>query len=183
MPVSEATFRQLSLEDDDVTWELVCGRLRKKPLMTHEHGDVGHYLGVLLTIAPPRSRYRVSTNHARLRLPDGQWYVPDVAVIPYELKEPFRRDPRALEEYSDPLPLVAEVWSPSTGKYDAREKLEGYRQRGDLEIWLVHPFDLTVQVHHREADGSYAVSEHASPDVVVPMSLPGVRIELATLFS
>jgi len=53
MPVSEATFRQLSLEDDDTTWELVCGRLREKPTMTYDHGDLTDDLGYILRTALP----------------------------------------------------------------------------------------------------------------------------------
>ena len=37
MPVSEATFEQLALEDPDGNWELWCGVLRQKPPMTTEH--------------------------------------------------------------------------------------------------------------------------------------------------
>jgi Uma2 family endonuclease len=44
-----------------------------------------------------------------------------------------------LELYVEPLPLVVEVWSPSTGQYDVDEKLPEYQRRGDLEIWRFHP--------------------------------------------
>ena len=40
----------------------------------------------------------------------------------------------------DPLPLVAEVWSPSTGDYDIDTTAPVYQRRGDLEIWRIHPF-------------------------------------------
>ena len=37
----------------------------------------------------------------------------------------------ALEVFEEPLPLVVEVWSKSTGDYDVEEKLVEYRRRGD----------------------------------------------------
>jgi hypothetical protein len=47
MPISEATYERIALEDPESNWELVCGRLRRKPEMTQEHNDVitllGHY--------------------------------------------------------------------------------------------------------------------------------------------
>ena len=183
MAVSEATFRQLSLEDDDAVWELVCGRLREKPAMTHEHGGVATYLAVLLTAALPRSRFRVAVNHARLRLPDGQYFVPDVAVLPAQLFEPRRRQPHMLDEYAAPLPLVAEVWSPSTGGYDARDKLDGYQRRRDEEVWLIDPYALVLRAYRRQPDGSYQARDYGGGDIVEPASLPGVAIALSELFS
>ena len=181
MPVSEATYRQLSLEDDDTTWELVCGRLREKPPMTYDHGDTASYLNFLLQSALRRAEFRVSQNHARLRLPDGQYFVPDLAVVPQELRRRFRGVKDAVEEYSQPLPLVVEVWSPSTGKYDAREKIAGYRERGDREIWLIDPYEISIAVHRRTPGGEYVVLDFAAGDVIEPASLPGVRIDVNEL--
>ncbi|MCC7364185.1 MAG: Uma2 family endonuclease [Dehalococcoidia bacterium] len=183
MPVSEATFRQLSLEDGDTTWELVCGRLREKPPMTYAHGDVIEHLGSMLISVLPRARFRIVQNHARLRLPGGSYYVPDIAVVSPSLRIEHRNDPKALDAYVDPVPLVVEVWSPSTGDYDARDKVAGYQERGDAEIWLVDPYEHTVVVHRRQPDGTYSASTHARGDTIEPIALPGVRIVLAELFA
>ena len=42
-----------------------------------------------------------------------------------------------LEAYADPLPLVVEVWSRSTGDYDIEVKLQEYQRRsgGDWRTW------------------------------------------------
>lgn len=181
MPVTEATYRQLSLEDPEGQWELVCGQLRQKPPMTHSHGDTITALTVELSLQLPRDRFRVRTNHARTRLPAGGYYIPDVAVVPFALTGPHLGDQGELDAYSEPLPLVVEVWSPSTGGYDVTEKVAGYRERGDAEIWLVHPYDRTLTAWRRDAAG-YAEQRHTAPAVVTPASLPGVRIDLAELF-
>ena len=60
-----------------------------------------------------------------------------------------------LEVYDQPLPLVVEVWSRSTGDYDVEEKLAVYQQRGDLEIWRIHPYERTLTAWRRLPDGSY----------------------------
>lgn len=182
MPVSEATYRQLSLEDDDTVWELVCGRLREKPPMTQAHGDISFYLGVLLQNALPRNRYRVLANHAPLRTSQGTFYVPDIAVIPASALLPMDQRVHELDEYAGSLPLVVEVWSPSTGRYDVREKLPAYRERGDGEIWLVHPIERTLRAWRRQGDGSYTETTYGADATVEPATLPGVRIELAQLF-
>jgi Uma2 family endonuclease len=80
------------------------------------------------------------------------------------------------------MPLVVEVWSPSTGEYDVDEQLPEYQARGDLEIWRVHPFERTLTVWRRQADGAYA-HEVYEGGVVRPIALPGVTIDLDALFS
>ena len=48
MPVTEQTFEQLALEDDDTKWEMVCGKLREKPGMTQEHNSAARRLAMSL---------------------------------------------------------------------------------------------------------------------------------------
>ncbi|MCC7366126.1 MAG: Uma2 family endonuclease [Dehalococcoidia bacterium] len=182
MPVSEATYRALSLEDGDTTWELVCGHLRAKPPMTHAHGEAQFELAHLLRNQLDRDHYRVRVDNSRTRISGGTWYVPDIAVIPAELTEPHLEEPATLAEYAVPLPLVIEIWSRSTGAYDVDTKLPGYRERGDAEVWLVHPYDRTVTAWRRQPDGSYVESRYAYPAAVPVESLPGVRVELRQLF-
>ena len=108
MPVSEAAFRKLALEEPDGHWELHCGVPRQKPSMTFEHNYVVDYLVPMDYIRPHRGR----------------------------------RD--ELEVYDAPLPLVVEIWSPSTGEFDVTTKLLEYQRRGDLEIWRLHPYERTL---------------------------------------
>src|SRR4051794_20557584 len=122
MPVSEKTYEQVALEDVEGSWELVCGHLRKKPAMTMEHNEVARLLGFFLQSQLPLEEYRVSVNVGRVRIPGGQHFVPGVMVIPVPLMQPFRAAPGQLEAYENALPLVVEVWSPSTGDYDIDEK-------------------------------------------------------------
>ncbi len=90
--------------------------------------------------------------------------------------------PEALETYAEPLPFVAEVWSPSTGGYDVRVKLAAYRQRGDGEIWRIHPYDRTLTRWIRQDDGTYAELIHTGGTIELP-ALPGVSIDLDALFA
>jgi Uma2 family endonuclease len=183
MPVTEETFRQLSLEDPEGQWELVCGKLRQKPTMTHSHRDVSAELFFQLRSQLPRERYRVQMNHSKLRLPGGNYYVPDVAVIPIELTAPYLGKADELDAYDAPLPLVVEVWSKSTGDYDVTAKLPDYRARGDHEIWLLHPHERRLTAWVRQPGGEYIERHFATNDVVEPVSLPGVRIDLAAVFA
>ncbi|MGI8925459.1 MAG: Uma2 family endonuclease [Tepidiformaceae bacterium] len=181
MPVSEETYRRVALEDPESKWELHCGELRRKPGMTLEHNSVAWRIGFYLQQQLPFDRYEVRLDSGRATRSPGEAYIPDVMVIPVELMAAHRGRP-VVEAYGEPLPLVVEVWSPSTGEYDVDEKLPEYRRRGDIEIWRVHPYERTITAWRRQVDGSYAESHH-SGGTIEPASLPGVSIELASIFS
>lgn len=183
MPISFETYARVAQEDTDAHWELVCGRLRQKPPMTIEHDGADWELAAQLAAQIDRRHYLVSQN-AKLSIPLGSYYVPDLCVIPVALVRRIRRErPRELAVLQEPLPLVVEIWSPSTGSYDADTKLPAYRERGDAEIWRLHPYDRTLTAWRRQADGSYAELTAGGDAVVELAALPGVRIDLAALFA
>jgi Uma2 family endonuclease len=93
----------------------------------------------------------------------------------------LKREPGTFEVYEEPMPLVVEVWSPSTQKYDQTDKLPEYRLRSDQEVWFIHPYERTLTAWRKQPDGSYAETQHTEGSVQ-PAFLPNVTIELATLF-
>jgi Uma2 family endonuclease len=178
--ISEQEYRELALNDSDHRWELWDGVPREKPLMSMKHEDVSSYLGVALANQLDRRVYRVNINGGKARLSSRTYYIPDVIVIPAAYKRPFEGDPRAFNAFAEPLPLVVEVWAPSTGHYDFATKLRGYRERGDLEIWFIHPYERALTAWRRQSEESY--EEIVYPSGVVPVvSLPGVAIDLDAL--
>jgi Uma2 family endonuclease len=86
-----------------------------------------------------------------------------------------------LEVYDEPMPLVVEVWSPSTGDYDVDSKLPEYRRRGDLEIWRLHPFERTLTVWRRQPSGGYRKRIYTG-GVIRPVAIPDVTIDLDAIF-
>ena len=66
MPISEATYERVALEDPEGHWELVCGRLRSKPAMTTEHNSVLSELDHQLQRQVDRSEFLVRSNTSRL---------------------------------------------------------------------------------------------------------------------
>jgi Uma2 family endonuclease len=182
MSVSEKTYERVALEDPDGKWELHCGRLRSKPGMTAQHNDIARILGFRLQQQLPLDLYRVSTDTGRVRMSPTRSYIPDVMVVPAALVNRFKTEhPTRLERYADPLPLVVEVWSPSTGKEDLTDKLPGYQARGDAEIWLLHPRERHLIASIRRPDGTY--TEHVyRGGFIQPAALPNVSIDLDELF-
>jgi Uma2 family endonuclease len=126
--------------------------------------------------------YSVRVNTGRLRISTGTYYVSDLMVLPRSLERRRQHEaPQRLEIYDGPMPLVVEVWSPSTGDYDVEEKLREYQRRGDLEVWRIHPYERTLTSWLRQPDGSYGESLSRG-GAVHPAGLPQLTIELHSLF-
>ena len=183
MVVSTKTYEQVALEDPDGQWELDRGRLRQKPGMTNEHNSAMRTLVEELHAQLDRKEYAVDMNATRLRVSTGSFYIPDVTVIPRALvrkaRERLGRD--RLEVYEEPMPLVVEVWSLSTGDYDVETKLREYKLRGGAEIWRLHPYEHTLTAWRLQPDGSYTETLYRG-GIVVPIALPNVSIDLDALF-
>jgi Uma2 family endonuclease len=183
MPITAATYERVALEDPDGQWELDCGQLRRKPAMTLEHDATAALLSMLLAQRLDVRSSLVFTNAPRLRIDTGAFYLPDHCVVPVVLAKNVRAArPRQLGVLEEPLPLVVEVWSPSTGDYDRNTKIPAYQRRGDAEIWFLHPYARWLRAWRHQPDGSYTETRYRGAAVIVPAMLPGVQIALAVLF-
>lgn len=181
MPVSEQTYLQVVREDPEGQWELDCGELRSKPAMTVEHGNVMIRVFRQLDRQLDEREYWVRPNIGRAVRSHGRCFVPDVLVVPAEQVRRLFPEPGMVELYPEPLPLVVEVWSPSTGEFDVTTKLDTYRQRGDLEVWFIHPYQRTLVAWRRRPDGAYDELTFTG-GMVQPTFLPNVAIDLDALF-
>ena len=180
MPISEATYLRVIEEDPERKWELRCGELREKEPTTWAHESIAWRLGFRLQEQLDFATFEVRVDAGRVRRSEERYYIPDVMVIPKDLARRLFSDPNTVVVLPDPRPFIAEVWSPSTGRNDLREKLPAYRQRGDAEVWLIHPRERSVRIWRRQPDGSYAESRLRGGTVQLA-ALPGVTIDLNEL--
>ena len=179
--ISEEAYERLALAEPDRKWELRDGHLREKPGMTFAHNWLEMKLGYMLMSQLDWAVFQVRVDSGRVRRPHETYFIPDVFVVPAALVAPLLDRQDVLEVYDQPLPLVVEVWSRSTGDYDVEEKLAVYQQRGDLEIWRIHPYERTLTSWRRQPDGSYEQMIHRG-GTLTPVALPGVIIDLNTLW-
>jgi Uma2 family endonuclease len=177
--MSEDAYQRFVLSGVEGNWELHDGRLVEKPGVTWRHGEIHVLLGHLLLSQLDRAQFRV-VSELRVRRSATTVFMPDLMVVPTAYSEEIRDQP-VLAIFSDPLPLVVEVWSRSTGDDDVDAKIPIYQQRGDLEIWRIHAYERTLTAWRRQPDGSYQESVHCG-GIVTPVALPGVAIDLDTLF-
>lgn len=182
MPIAESLLVQVILADPEGQWELHRGRLREKPPMSAEHNYVLMTLARQLFRQLDEARFAVSINAGRVARADESHYIPDLYVIEAERVAAARKRGAPLEVYRDPVLLVVEVWSPSTGGYDVDDKLPEYMKRGDHEIWRLHPFEGTLRGWRRRIDSGYDEFIMVS-GAVVPIALPGISIDLDALFA
>ena len=177
--MSEADYVEFINSGVDGVWELHDGRLVEKPGMSWDHGRI--ITKLILSLGPQLDpEQHVVFTELRIRRTASTILLPDLMVVPTTYGEYLRNRP-ILAIFSEPLPLVVEVWSPSTGRYDVRVKLAAYRDRGDAEVWRVHPFERTLTRWLRQEDGSYAELVHTGGAVDL-VGLPGVTIDLDALF-
>lgn len=180
--LSEVEYEQFVWANPDHKWELVEGRPREKPGMSWEHGDIIFLLGYLLQLHLDRRLYRIGINDWRVRRVPGTIYIPDLVVVPTTNGREFAGQPGRLAIFSQPLPLVVEAWSQSTGDYAVEAKIPEYQRRGDLEIWRNHPYEQTLTAWRRLPDGTYQSTIYGE-GVVHPVALPEVTIDHADLFA
>jgi Uma2 family endonuclease len=178
--ISNEAYERLALSDSDRKWELWDGVLREKPGMSAAHNELGMILGHLLLSQLDRKAYRVRVDSGKVRRPGATYFIPDVFVVPTAFVTPLLGQ-HVLEMYDQPLPIIVEVWSPTTGDYGIEEKLAVSKQRGDAEIWYIHPYERSLTAWHRRPDWRYEESIHRD-GVIRPVALPGVEIELNALF-
>lgn len=180
--VSVDDYVRLALDDHSIKWELHDGLLVEKPGMSFTHLDSCDILDHQLSQQLEFHVYRVLHNDCRLRWPARTYLIPDVCVIPSDTVRSLRRaQPSGLAAFDDPVPFVAEFWSPSTGNYDVNVKIPVYKLRGDREIWRVHPFEKSVTIW-RLQNGRYDEQVVRSGKMELH-ALPGVVVDLDALFA
>jgi Uma2 family endonuclease len=180
--LTEEEYIALVLASPDRQLELYDGEVREKPGVSWEHGDVAFELGHILRRQLDRRQYAIAINDWRLRPAPGSIYIPDLVVVPRSYGEEFKGRPGTLAIFRDPLPLVVEIWSRSTGDYDVNAKIPEYQRRGDLEIWRIQPYERSITVWRRQPDGAYDETLYRE-GVIRPVALPDVAIDLAELFN
>ena len=172
--IGHETYVALALADPDRRLELYRGRVWEKPGMSMDHNRDQRRLVRQLILQLDDRAYEVCFDNARLRTPSGAVFVPTALVD-------AREGPtRSLETYDEPMPFVAEVWSPTTGTYDVDTKITEYRAHGDQEIWRIHPFEKFVTAWRRQPDGTYLESLHTGGPLPI-WALPHVTIDLDAL--
>ena len=115
---------------------------------------------------------------------DAIWPGPDGAAV-----RPGRlaiEGERMIELGARPAPADAEIvdlpgCTLLPGLIDMHGHARINQRRGDIEIWLIHPYERTLTAWRRRPDGGYDQTT-VTEGIIRPVALPGVAIDFAALF-
>jgi Uma2 family endonuclease len=169
-------------------WEFKDGEvIVPSPAGTH-HQDIVLFLTILLAgYTETKGLGKVYNGPAVLRLRPGLLKEPDIFFVPRE--DEHRISPTHVEGSA---PLVIEVISPSTRRYDLEEKSKDYDEAGVLEYWAVDSERCRVLVHrggHTEVWDSGKLESIAVPGFWVQAEwlwqdpLPGALTKLREILA
>ncbi len=159
---------------DEPRCELIYGRLHLSPSPTPLHQYVALGLWQRIREIADRTGGRVLAAPMDVYLADHSVVQPDVL---YFVPERRHRIGKTIEGAPD---LLIEVLSPSTARRDRGDKSRLYAEAGVREYWIVEPRDQQIEFFvHR--DGHFTL-EYPDGDVYTSPLLPGVRLDLQTLW-
>ncbi len=146
--------------------ELLEGDLVREPAPFYRHQRV--VVTLMEHLLPIVGRDRLVCSPIDVHLDDVNVLQPDVAVFAKALWVDLRHVPVPT--------LVIEVLSDSTARRDRGRKARVYLQHGVAEVWLIHPFDGTIEVCT-----SSGRTEHTVDAVVTSVALPAIAVAGADL--
>jgi Uma2 family endonuclease len=116
-----------------------------------------------------------------VRITDRRGYQPDVMWYPGAQCAPAGEPP----SFTGLPAIVAEVFSPSTRRFDAIRKRRDYEDVGIGEVWFCDPEESAVLVLRRSMPGErYDVTIELDADALLTSSiLPGFEVGVASLFA
>ena len=161
-------------------WLYIDGQPVDDPMadVAHESGAMYHGSAVMELIAqllPARDLHvgRLITAPMDVLFGEDTILQPDVFWVPGD------------DDIERPIPvtpsLVCEVSSPSTRSHDLVRKRRVYERDGVTEYWFVDHDGLRFELYRHDGDGFPTPTLHYPGEVLEPISLPGVTVDVATV--
>ena len=138
-PVSEAEYREFALGDPQGHWELHRGQLREKPGMSAAHDNVIDRLQRRLYMQLSEHEYRLRSNNARLRVPRRRTTFQTWRSFQLSSCSRCSKVPTRLMRTATRCRWLSKSGLPQPATTTSKGKLPDYQQRGDREIWFIHP--------------------------------------------
>ncbi len=107
-------------------------------------------------------------------------YQPDLLFVSNARRHIFNPDGRGITGAPD---VVVEILSDSTRRRDLAVKLPVYAANGVREVWIVDLDAATVTVHSGDGDTFAPVRTFAASDTLTSDAMPGVALDLASIFA
>jgi Uma2 family endonuclease len=158
--------------------EWIDGQLREMTGSNHAHCVIVAHIGTALWVQLEGRPFTACLNAMKVRVPDGPYYYPNVAVVPH----PPEFEDREEDVVLDPL-VVVEVLAPATEDFDRGEKLDNYRRIPSLtDYLLVDQGRCRIDHFTRLADNRSELAIHRGPAAVVRLHSVGCELVLRDVY-
>ena len=171
------TYQDYLKLDDGRDYEVIGGKLIAEPRPRPQHQEiVGNLVVVLKTFTRQK---QIGKIYSDVDVIFGEQVVsPDIILI---LQDRYQ----IITETSvqGPPDLVAEVLSPSTAKYDRKEKSRLYFENGVKEYWILDPAIQLVEVFVRGDKDWNRAGAYDENDTFTSPLLPDLKVNMQEIFS
>lgn len=158
----------LLLPEEKPYLEYIDGRVVQKPVVNREHARIVARLDALFVDYARALGGGDYGPERRVFIPRrGNYYLPDAA---------FWRPGVPADDDTVPT-LAVEVASPGQSREELRRKCRDYREAGAEVAWLIDPEERAIEVFEAGRDGAVVRDGWLESP-----ALPGLRVELASLF-
>lgn len=173
---TEAYFQLAEYEQHDLI-QLINGEIVicMPPILKHQD-IVGEIFFLFKTIAKSTGG-KTYTAPTEVYLDEYNVYEPDVLYMTAD-SQCTRKEKRIIGAPE----LIVELLSPSTAKYDKREKYAGYEQHGVNEYWIVDPVHELVDVWTLESGNFVHQGAYSCDDTFASITLKA-DVDVKTLFA
>lgn len=170
-------FQEMTFDDDNY-YELLNGEIVRKKAPTPQHQEaVGNLFTIFNNYAKEKQLGKCYTSPIDVFFDDYNCTQPDILFI--KTDRAFIITNNGIEGAPD---LVVEVLSPSTFRYDRKEKMAIYKQFGVKEYWIVDTNNRAIEVYVLQ-DGLYDMQFFAIEEGTIESSvLEGLKLDITQVF-
>ena len=181
--VAQKTKTKLTYDDyaktpEDERWELINGELIKvaTPSVAHQMA-LSEIIFPLATFVKAGDLGSVFPRPTDVVLSDYDTVQPDVVFVSKERESVITR--ANIQGAPD---LVVEILSPSTARWDWRDKFDLYELHGAPEYWLADPGFRTIWVFVLREGAFAEAGRYGEGDTLVSPTLAGFELDLSDVF-
>ena len=170
-----------ALPEFDDRYELIAGKLVKKPMPGGEHGSIARRINKRLTLFDPDDVYGQMFFDTTFNVGTGWMPIPDLGYVVASRLPAITR--KAINCVPD---LVVEIHSPTDlrstpERLAAQRKIKDWQEVGVRIIWAIDPARQLVEVYHPDQTGP--VQEAGINDTLTGEEvIPGFSLKVAEIF-
>jgi Uma2 family endonuclease len=159
-------------------YQLIEGELVMTPAPNTRHQIIlGRLFRGLSDLVEQRKAGIVLLSPIDVYLDDENAYQPDIVFISKDRQDIIQED----GIYGAP-DLVIEILSPSTARYDIREKFRIYEKYGVKEYWIVDPEISSIEIYTKDREHFSLITRAEGKGEIESVLLKGFRLTLDEIF-